>query len=38
MRQHKQYNAKTLWGGGNFLASIFACSNTVGINHAGARY
>ena len=36
MRQHKQYNAKTLWGGGNFLALISTCSNPVSINHTSS--
>ena len=34
MRQHKQYNAKTLWGGGNFLAFIFTYNNPVCISYA----
>ncbi len=37
MRQYKQSNAKTLWGGGNFLASIFTYSSPVGISHSGTR-
>ena len=37
MRQHKQYNAKTLWGGGNFLALIFTCGNPVCISGSSPR-
>ena len=37
MRQQKQLNTKTLWGGGNFLAFTFACSNPVGTSHSGTR-
>lgn len=38
MRQHKQSNAKTLWGGGNSLAFIFTRSNPVSANYSGARH
>ncbi len=37
MRHEKQSNMKTLWGGGNFLAFIFTCSNPVCISYASPR-
>ena len=37
MRQHKQLNAKTLWGGGNFLVFIFTCSNSVSTSYTSTR-
>ena len=37
MRQHKQLNAKTLWGG-NFLALIFTCGNPAGTSYASPRH
>ena len=38
MRQHKQLNTKTLWGGGNFLALIFTCGNPAGTSYASPRH
>ena len=37
MRQHKQSNTKTLWGGGNSLAFIFACSNPISTSYTSPR-
>ena len=37
MRQHKQSNTKTLWGGGNSLAFIFTCGNPTNLNHTSLR-
>ena len=37
MRQHKQSNTKTLWGGGNSLAFIFTCGNPISISHPSPR-
>ena len=37
MRHEKQSNMKTLWGGGNFLAFIFTCSNPVSLNYTSPR-
>ena len=38
MRQYKQSNMKTLWGGGNFLALIFTCSNPVSAIYTNSRH
>ena len=37
MRQHKQSNTKTLWGGGNSLAFIFTCGNPIYLCYTGSR-